>query len=244
MSNPILFVNTSESNVVVTGNVNVTGGGELRVINADNAVAQISAYGSNQGTGRLYVGQSPQYGGGIEYNGDNVPTSTGAGADYITLYRVDDSLYHWTARNYYNSNNWEFRGNVKSPLLDLNGLTMSKPPRVIHIDDTRSGCPPSWGAGVNIMSHSLTLSRTAYVYVSVTTILNYHTRADCYIYFGNSLMQNHLTASDSTSWNPVCMTAGGTLGAGTHTIIFRCSVASVVGCGADWGGMDILVVET
>ena len=52
MSNPILFVNTTESNVVVTGNVNVTesttvtgdlnvtGGGELRVINADNAVAQ------------------------------------------------------------------------------------------------------------------------------------------------------------------------------------------------------------
>lgn len=60
MSNPILFVNTSESNVnvtestTVTGDLNVTGGGELRVINADNAVAQISAYGSNQGTGPVW----------------------------------------------------------------------------------------------------------------------------------------------------------------------------------------------
>ena len=89
-------------------------GGELRVTNADSAVAQISAYGSSQGTGRLYVGQSAQYGGGIEYNGDNVPTSTGAGADYITLYRVNNSAYNWTARNLYNSNDWEFRGFVKA----------------------------------------------------------------------------------------------------------------------------------
>lgn len=49
MSNPILFVNTSESNVVVTGNVNVTesttvtgdlnvtGGGELRDLPANTS---------------------------------------------------------------------------------------------------------------------------------------------------------------------------------------------------------------
>lgn len=133
--------------------------------------------------------------------------------------------------------------NVMGQLL-MNGGSMSKPPVVIHIDDYRSGCPPGWGANANIMSYPLTLSRTAYVYVSVTTILIYHTRADCYIYFGGQLMQNHLTAADNTGWNPVCMTAAGTLGPGTHTISFRCNVASVVGCGPDWGGMQILVFET
>ena len=79
---------------------------------SDSSVSQISAYGSNQGTGRLYVGQSGSYGGGIEYNGDNSPASTGAGADYITLYRVSNGTYEWTARNLYNNNDWEFRGEV------------------------------------------------------------------------------------------------------------------------------------
>lgn len=87
-------------------------GPEIRVTNVDTAVAQISAYGSTQGTGRLYVGQSATYGGGIEYNGDNNPASTGAGADYITLYRVDNGTYNWTARNLYNNNDWEFRGTI------------------------------------------------------------------------------------------------------------------------------------
>jgi len=137
----------------------------------------------------------------------------------------------------------DVNGTIQTPLLNMNGTTMSKAPRVIHIDDTRSGCPPTWAANTPIMEYSLTLSRTAYVYVSVTTILNYTARADCYIYFNNSLQQSHLTASDNTSWNPVNITAGGSLGAGTHTIKFQCNVANVVGCQSSWGGMQILVFE-
>ena len=89
--------------------MDVYGGEGIRSRNADNAVAKLSAFGSSQGTGRLYVGQSTVFGGGIEYNGDNVPASTGAGADMIALYRVDSAAYSWTARNFYNSNQWEFR---------------------------------------------------------------------------------------------------------------------------------------
>jgi hypothetical protein len=81
---------------------------------SDSSVSHISAYGSSQGTGRLYVGQKIFYGGGIEYNGDNNPTSTGAGADYITLFRRNNDADAWTARNSYASNNWEFRGNLKA----------------------------------------------------------------------------------------------------------------------------------
>ena len=84
-------------------------GPEMRITNVDTGVAQISAFGSSQGTGRLYVGQSGLFGGGIEYNGDNSPVSTGAGADYTTLYRVNAGSFSWTARNVYSSNQWEFR---------------------------------------------------------------------------------------------------------------------------------------
>ena len=72
----------------------------------DSYVAVLSAHGTTQGTGRLYVGQSNTYGGGIEYNGDNSPASTGAGADYINLYRVVNGSYFWTAKNSYGDGNW------------------------------------------------------------------------------------------------------------------------------------------
>lgn len=82
------------------------------VIADDDGMAQIRLYGAAQGTGRLYVGQSTDYGGGIEYNGDNSPSTTGAGADYIALFRNTVGTLAWTARNYYDSNDWEFRGNI------------------------------------------------------------------------------------------------------------------------------------
>jgi hypothetical protein len=77
--------------------------------------AEIAVYGPAQGTGRVYVGQSSSYGGGLEYNGDNNPSTTGAGADYITLFRRDNNVDSWTARNVYNTNNWEFNGYVSKP---------------------------------------------------------------------------------------------------------------------------------
>ena len=78
----------------------------------DAGEAQLRLMGTNQGTGRLFVGQSASYGGGIEYSGDNQPSSTGAGADYIALYRNTGGSLAWTAKAYYSSNDWEFRGNV------------------------------------------------------------------------------------------------------------------------------------
>ena len=137
-----------------------------------------------------------------------------------------------------------FSGTVTASLLDVNGYTMSKPPRVVHIDDSRSGCPPTQAANTNIMEYSLSLARTAYVYVSVTTILVHTSRADCHIYFGSTHQQSHLTAQDNTNWNPVNITAGGTLSAGTTVISFRSNTPNAVGCGSDWGGMQILIFET
>ncbi|RJE78146.1 hypothetical protein BGP78_06450 [Pseudoalteromonas sp. MSK9-3] len=88
---------------------------------ADNAglatlnVCSLDGVGNDQTTGRVYVGQSLHHGGGIEYNGDNNPVTTGAGADYISLFRSDGSGLNWTAKNHVHNNDWEFRGAVKSP---------------------------------------------------------------------------------------------------------------------------------
>ncbi|MBQ4850998.1 phage tail protein [Pseudoalteromonas sp. MMG012] len=90
-------------------------------INADSTgmatlnVCSLDGVENEQTTGRVYVGQSLRHGGGIEYNGDNNPVTTGAGADHISFFRSDGSGLHWTARNYVYSNDWEFRGAVKSP---------------------------------------------------------------------------------------------------------------------------------
>ncbi len=84
----------------------------VTILSDDNGESVLNLYGSSQGTGRVYVGQSSSYGGGIEYNGDNSPASTGAGADYITLFRRTAGTTSWTARNLHSNNDWGFRGNV------------------------------------------------------------------------------------------------------------------------------------
>lgn len=89
---------------------------EVRVHSDDTGASTLSLYGDNQGTGRVFVGQSSTYGGGIEYNGNDSPTTTGAGADFITLWRRSAGTDYWTARNKYNNNDWEFRDNI-----DVNG---------------------------------------------------------------------------------------------------------------------------
>ena len=79
----------------------------------DNSGSSVlNLYGASQGTGAIYVGQSATHGGGIEYNGDNSPSTTGAGADQIALYRRDSGVDSWTAKNSYASNDWYFRGNL------------------------------------------------------------------------------------------------------------------------------------
>ena len=85
---------------------------KLTILCNDAGNAELELRGEGQGTGRLFVGQSSAYGGGIEYNGDNTPATSGGGADRIVLYRRDNGTDAWTAYNNYNDNNWEFRGEV------------------------------------------------------------------------------------------------------------------------------------
>lgn len=113
---------TNQASVSFDGGTNTT----VNIISDDAGESILRLYGSSQGTGRLYVGQSLSYGGGIEYNGDNSPGYSGAGSDYITLYRVSNGTPYWTARNLHSSNDWEFRGNVDADTFTGNTFTGGK----------------------------------------------------------------------------------------------------------------------
>ena len=90
----------------------------LHVIRPDDEEAVVRASGTSQGTGRFLCSQSNGAtsfnGGGIEYNGDNSPGYSGAGADYNTLFRASGGTAYWTARNVYNGNQWEFRSSINN----------------------------------------------------------------------------------------------------------------------------------
>lgn len=51
-------------------------------------------------------------GGGLEFNGSSLTSVSGATDGYLALYRLKDGTRYWTAQNHYNSNDWEFRGNI------------------------------------------------------------------------------------------------------------------------------------
>jgi hypothetical protein len=58
------------------------------VLAGDTKIATIAAYGSIQGTGQLYLGQSTTLGGGIIYNGDDSPDIFST-QDAVSFYRRD-----------------------------------------------------------------------------------------------------------------------------------------------------------
>ena len=84
----------------------------LTILSDDGGESILKLHGDIEGTGRIFVGQSATVGGGIDYNGDNVPSYTGAGADFTTLYRLTASVPSWTARNANSNDNWEFKNDI------------------------------------------------------------------------------------------------------------------------------------
>jgi len=84
---------------------------DLHVYRGDTDVARVYVTGSNQGTGMVYVGQSPFYGGGIVYNGDDnpdLPFST----DYVSLFRRNNGTDYEVAHWHYGSNTVYFNGDI------------------------------------------------------------------------------------------------------------------------------------
>jgi hypothetical protein len=85
---------------------------QATITKPDNEEAVLSLLGSTQGTGRLYVGQSTTYGGGIIYNGDGTPAFAGSSVDAISFYRTSNGTHHEVFKYGVNSNDVTFNGSL------------------------------------------------------------------------------------------------------------------------------------
>lgn len=102
-SNDKVELHTDASSVFLNKKLSVNGvieassasfSGNLSIIRPDSSEAVLSLHGSSQGTGRIYVGQSATYGGGLIYNGDGSPVFSGSSTDYISFYRTANNVHH------------------------------------------------------------------------------------------------------------------------------------------------------
>jgi hypothetical protein len=107
----------------VNGPLTATGFGNISVNKPDNEEAVLSLYGPSQGTGRLFVGQSLSYGGGIVYNGDGTPAFDGGSTDKISFYRTANSVNHEVFGYSYASNDVTFNGSVTASAMTASSIT-------------------------------------------------------------------------------------------------------------------------
>jgi len=107
----------------------------LLVRASDTTTASLKLYGSSQGNGNVYVGQSNSYGGGMFYNGDdnpNVPQTT----DNISFYNKNNGTETEVFRYPYNSTTVTFVGDI-----NVNGgdIVLGGTGRIQGIDTVSSG---------------------------------------------------------------------------------------------------------
>ena len=90
----------------------------LRVVEPDSQEALLELRGTSQGTGRLYLGQSLEAGGGIAYPGDGTPAFSGGTTDHVSFYRRVNGVDHEVFKYPWNSNDVTFNGDIA---LGVNG---------------------------------------------------------------------------------------------------------------------------
>jgi hypothetical protein len=119
----------SGSTGTFTSNISAgnTSKGSNTVITAmagDSYRAGFEAYGSNQGTGYVYVGQSTDYGGGFSYNGDNAPGFIpGEGSDYLSFFRRNAGTDTVVFDYYYSNSTVRFKGDISVAGMIYGNLT-------------------------------------------------------------------------------------------------------------------------
>lgn len=86
----------------------------VTVLSDDAGESILNLIGDVQGTGRIFLGQSLTYGGGLHYQGNAAPAFGDLSAYKLSFYRVENGVVSWTAMNSYASNDWIFRGAVNA----------------------------------------------------------------------------------------------------------------------------------
>ena len=81
------FLRSDMSESTIDGGKDTT----LNIRSWDTGMATLNVIGNAQGSGRVYVGQSLNYGGGFYYNGDDAPDMEGR-TDYVSFFRRSDGV--------------------------------------------------------------------------------------------------------------------------------------------------------
>ena len=113
-----IISNVDGLQTALNGKLPLSGGtltGDLVILKPDTEIALLSLYSSSQGTGQIFVGQSPLYGGGIVYNGDDNPDLPFT-VDTISFYRRTGGVDHEVFYYSHGSDVVTFLGDVTAPL--------------------------------------------------------------------------------------------------------------------------------
>ena len=140
-----------------------------------------------------------------------------------------------------------------------NGSTaFTKPPRIITVADTVSGCPPT-RASNPILSLTMTLANTAIVAIEGEIIRRRQTTARCDLSLygpgypgitsdssiGNQMLDSILDYNDQrdSEWDNAVFRWAGYVPAGTQTFYCDVSCLSLYGCGINWGRISAIIFE-
>jgi hypothetical protein len=109
-------INLNTNTTLSDGTINVgttsrAGNSVIRARTNDSYISGFEAYGNGAGTGYLYVGESSTYGGGVLFNGDDVPGAIDP-VNCVLYYRrsagVDSTVFYYTQ----NANHVYFNGHI------------------------------------------------------------------------------------------------------------------------------------
>jgi hypothetical protein len=128
---------------------------------------------------------------------------------------------------------------------------MSKTPRVIHVEDSRGGCPGSWPANHELISQGITVDNPAMIQITASIIGLTSARRDLDLRVGqnsnpdgNPIVDRAISNTGNRhDWVNADVHWSGTIPAGTTSVSISSNRANIWGCGGDWGSMDIIIFE-
>lgn len=111
--------------------------------------------------------------------------------------------------------------------------------RIVSLYDNSSGCPNASRTNP-LLSSTVTLSKSSYVWFMGSMIRNFAGRTDLYIQLNGSIQTYRLNwcAGD---WEQTVFDHGFFLGAGTHTFSIAAASPGLWGCGR-WHGRIFMVI--
>jgi uncharacterized protein (UPF0264 family) len=143
------------------GNITKSSDTTLLILSGNNNTASIAAYGSSQGTGKLYLGENSLYGGGIVYEGDNTPTPIGNTTDVVSFYTRTNGTDNVAFYMKHDVRDVIFNGKI--------GIGTNVPAQKLHVEDGNAYFNGNVGIGTDNPSQLLHVEGQSYLNGTVDT---------------------------------------------------------------------------